>query len=150
MLGTRKKGLTGKALPTQQEPVTITLKNLEGNKNKNKDDNTLADSNLLLEELNKIALSLFEKEEIRPEFEVLAKYATKEANDKFFIELMTNQQEVASALSTITDVAFRDNLALYIDTLFVEIEKRVASFLILRPPNSETTSSTSSQTSNTF
>jgi hypothetical protein len=49
--------------PQQNEPKMIVLKNLEGNKKKNKEDATTLDSNLLIETLNNITLSLLERED---------------------------------------------------------------------------------------
>lgn len=107
----------------QQEPKTIVLKNLEGNKNKNKEDNPNMDSNGLVEEINKYALALFDRDDVRPEFITLAKYAG-EVKDDFFYHVMVKPHEVLIALSKLTDNSFKDVLATYIDTLFLEIEKK--------------------------
>lgn len=83
------------------------------------------DSNMLVEELKNIALSIFEREDLRPEFESLAEYALGPAKDRFFLELMTSPDEVITNLRKMSDISFRDNLASYIDLLFIEIGRKV-------------------------
>lgn len=126
LLGTKKKGALSKALPQQQEPKTIVLKNLEGNKNKNKEDKTTVDSNSLVDEINRTALALLEEEKQNFDFESLFNYAKDHAKDSFFIELMTNPNEIVQALGRITDFKFRDSLVMFTDLLFLKLEQQAA------------------------
>lgn len=123
MLGSRKKKTTSHPDDRKEDHVqTITVKNLEGNKNKNKEDNTAADSNFLIEEINRIAFNLLEAEkENYDDFDAIYMYSKDHAKESFFIELMTNPFEIISALGKITDNRFRDTLSLYLDMLFSEI-----------------------------
>lgn len=122
LLGTRKKGAANKTVIQQKEPTIIPLKNLEGNKNKNKEDNSAIDSNLLVDEINKIALILIDKEKAGNEdLETICKYAKEHAKDSFFIELMTDPIDIQIALQKQNDLRFRENLSNYIDLLFQEV-----------------------------
>jgi hypothetical protein len=126
----RKKTIKGKDVeskntgPQTQEPKTIVLKNLEGNKNKNKDDNTQMDSNLLVEEMNKEALAIFEREDVRPEFEILQHYA-EQAKDNFFMNLMMSPADIiGNDIDTAQREHMQQAIELYTETLFQELEKK--------------------------
>lgn len=122
LLGTRRKGATNRTLIQQKEPTIIPLKNLEGNKNKNKEDNSAVDSNLLVDEINKIALMLIDSEKGScDDFETIYKYAKDHAKDNFFIELMTDPADIQIGLQKQNDMKFRDNFNNYIDLLFQEV-----------------------------
>ncbi len=86
---------------------------------------------MLVEELKNVALSLLEREEVRPEYESLADYALGPAKDRFFLELMTSPDEVVTNLRKLSDMGFRDNLASFIDLLFIEIGRKVFNDIIL-------------------
>lgn len=115
-----------KALPQQQEPKTIVLKNLEGNKNKNKEDKTAVDSNYLVDEINRTALAVLEEEKHNLDLENLYNYAKDHAKDGFFIELMTNPNEIVHSLGKMTDFRFREMLYVYIDLLFQKLATQAA------------------------
>ena len=122
LLGTRKRGGINKASFQQKEPIVIPLKNLEGNKNKNKEDNSAVDSNLLVDEINKIALTLIDSEKgANDDFETLYKYAKDHAKDSFFIELMTDPVDIQIALQKQNDLRFKENFSNFVDILFQEI-----------------------------
>jgi hypothetical protein len=71
--------------PQQNEPKMIVLKNLEGTKKKSKEDATTLDSNLLIETLNNITLSLLEREDNK-DFE--DQLPPLEKNEILFIHIM--------------------------------------------------------------
>ena len=71
--------------PQQNEPKMIVLKNLEGNKKKSKEDATTLDSNLLIETLNNITMSLLEREDNK-DFE--DHLPPLEKNEILFIHIM--------------------------------------------------------------
>jgi len=126
LLGTKKKGSINKALPQQLEPKTIVLKNLEGNKNKNKEDKTTVDSNYLIDEINRTAIVLLDEERKNHDFESFYNYVKDHAKDGFFIELMTNPNEIVHALGKMTDFKFRESLNVYIDLLFQRLVTQAA------------------------
>lgn len=109
------------------KPKTIELKNLEGNKNKNKEDNTLSDSNLLVEEINKIAVNILEEGPFKDNYEVLAGYARDFAREKkpFFVELMTNPQGLIARNGIVNEAEFTENVINFMDLLFMQVVENV-------------------------
>lgn len=71
--------------PQQNEPKMIVLKNLEGNKKKSKEDTTTLDSNLLIETLNNITISLLERDDNK---ELEDQLPPLEKNEILFIHIM--------------------------------------------------------------
>lgn len=106
------------------------LKNLEGNKNKNKEDKTAVDSNYLVDEINRTALAVLEEEKQQLDLDTLFNYAKEHAKDAFFIELMTNPNEIIHALGKMTDYRFRESLYAYIDLLFQKLCTQVSDLKI--------------------
>lgn len=84
LLNSRKKTMQS---PSQQaEFKTIVLKNLEGNKKSKKEDKQSLDSNLLIEELNKLALGLLEQS---PGYPLLKDSLSPAVQEHFLYELLT-------------------------------------------------------------
>lgn len=76
--------------PLQNEPKYIELKNLEGNKKKNKEDPTSLDSYVLTETLNNLALGLLTREDAKQ----FANYMPSlEKNELLFIHVMQHTHE---------------------------------------------------------
>ena len=71
--------------PQQNEPKYIELKNLEGNKKKNKEDPTSLDSYVLTETLNNIATGLLTREDTKQYVNFLP---SLEKNELLFIHMM--------------------------------------------------------------
>jgi hypothetical protein len=84
LLNSRKKTMQSPA--QQQEFKTIVLKNLEGNKKNKKEDKQSLDSNVLVEELNRIALALLEQ---APGYVLLKDTVNPATQDHFLYELLT-------------------------------------------------------------
>ncbi len=124
----RKDGTRGKGDgQVELKPKTIELKNLEGNKNKNKEDNTLSDSNLLVEEINKIAMNILEEGPYKESYEVLAGYARDFMKEKkpFFVELMTNPQGLIARNGIVNEAEFTENVINFMDLLFMQVVENV-------------------------
>lgn len=129
MLGTRKrKDFKADENKKEDNVQTITVKNLEGNKNKNKEGPTNVDSNSLIEEINKIALQHIESQKNKyDDFNLIHKYSKGPEQNDFFTHLMTRPYDIVSALGKITDNnSLRDNLSVYIDLLFQRLIDEVA------------------------
>lgn len=102
------------------------MKNLEGNKNKNKEDKTAIDSNYLVEEINRTAHNLLEEDKHELELEILYNYAKDHSKDNFFIELVTAPNEIVHTLGKMSDFGFRDMMHIYIDRLFTRLAGQAA------------------------
>lgn len=123
--GKHKDDLGGSGLTqkTQQAPVLIELKNLDGNKNKNKEDNALTDSNQLISAIGQKAWEIFEKDVKTGQnrYEIMWKSVRDTPKEKFILELLTSPQEIISDLGKITDSAFHTTMLMYIEHLFTEV-----------------------------
>lgn len=106
--------------------MLIELKNLDGNKNKNKEDNALTDSNQLVSAIGQRAWDIFEKDVKTGQnrYEMLWKYAKDTPKEKFILELLTSPQEIISSLGKITDSAFHTSMLMYIEHLFAEVTSK--------------------------
>lgn len=123
LLEGRRKAASKQEVPQMQEPKTIELKNLDGNKNKNKEDNASIDSNILVEEINKLALGLLENNELMEEFRALADYALAPENrDDFFVDIMTKPDYL---ISMHTERHFKESLVYFVEVLFGTIAGKV-------------------------
>jgi hypothetical protein len=119
-------GGSGVTQKSQQAPLLIELKNLDGNKNKNKEDNALTDSNQLVSAIAQKAGEIFEKDvkSGQNKYEMLWKYAKDIPKERFILELLTSPQEIISSLGKITDSAFHTSMLMYIENLFEEVASK--------------------------
>ena len=113
----------------EQKPKTIALKNLEGNKNKNTEDSTSKDANILIEKINEIAEQLLEQSEDNNEFKEIASYSKEyKANGEIFFEvLMKNPGELIERNGIVNEETFIQELMSFINLLFQEIGYKVVS-----------------------